>query len=131
MSRQAYLTMIIRHDDAPTFRQGGVTARGYAAPSRGSRDLSVWRLRLEPGERSPEHVLSHEEVFLCTEGSAEATLDGAPATVEPRDCLVVPAGAAFVLAAGEQGFAAVCAMPAGGTATIAGAQEPITPPWAA
>jgi mannose-6-phosphate isomerase-like protein (cupin superfamily) len=123
--------MVIRHEDAPTFQQGGVTARGYAAPSRGARDLSLWRLQLVPGERSPEHVLSREEVFLCTEGSACATLDGVDARVGPRDCLVVPAGTSFVLTAGPAGFGAVCAMPAGATATILPAGTTVTPPWAA
>ncbi len=47
------------------------------------------------------------------------------------DCLVVPAGAAFTLTTGKEGLEAVCAMAAGGQATILPNGPTITPPWAA
>jgi mannose-6-phosphate isomerase-like protein (cupin superfamily) len=123
--------MIISSDDAPIFRQDGVTAVGYASPSRGATDLSLWRLSLAPGETSPRHSLSREEVFLALAGSAVATIDGDEHPFGGGDCLVVAAGAAFVLAAGDEGLDAVCAMAAGGKATLLPDGPTISPPWAA
>ena len=123
--------MIITADDAPTFTQDGTTAVGYASPSRGAADLSLWRIRLEPGSASPDHALSREEVFLAIEGEAVATLDGEPLPLAAGDCLVVPPGVAFRIAAGAEGFTAVCAMAAGGQATLLPDGPTIQPPWAA
>ena len=123
--------MIITAKDAPTFSQPGLEATGYAAPSRGTRELSLWRLELAAGEVSPDHSLSHEEVFLALAGSAVATIDGERHAFGSGDCLVVPPGAAFTLTAGNDGLGAVCAMAAGGRATLLPDGPTITPPWAA
>jgi mannose-6-phosphate isomerase-like protein (cupin superfamily) len=123
--------MIISSQDAPVFRQAGVTAVGYASPSRGASDLSLWRLSLAPGEASPPHSLSHEEVFLALAGSALATIDGAEHAFAGGDCLVVPAAEPFTLVAGDAGLDAVCAMAAGGKATLLPDGPTISPPWAA
>jgi mannose-6-phosphate isomerase-like protein (cupin superfamily) len=123
--------MIIRHDTAPRFEQGGTSVIGYASPSRGASDLSLWRISLAPGEASPPHQLSREEIFLALDGAATATLGERQALLAPGDCLVVPPGVRFVLTAGEEGFGAVCAMAAGGTATLEPDGPTIVPPWAA
>jgi mannose-6-phosphate isomerase-like protein (cupin superfamily) len=123
--------MIISSQDAPVFQQNGVTAVGYASPSRGATDLSLWRLSLVAGEASPPHSLSREEVFLALSGSAVATIDGAEHPFAGGDCLVVPAGVPFVLVAGDAGLDAVCAMAAGGQATLLPDGPTIAPPWAA
>jgi quercetin dioxygenase-like cupin family protein len=123
--------MIIRHDDAPRFEQGGTTVLGYAAPSRGAADLSLWRMTLAAGESSPVHVLSRQEIFLALEGGATASLDGSESRLAPGDCLLVPPGRRFVLTAGDAGFGAVCAMATGGTATIEPDGPTVVPPWTA
>jgi quercetin dioxygenase-like cupin family protein len=123
--------MLITAATAPTFTAGGTTAVGYASPSRGAADLSLWRIRLEPGAASPFHALSREEVFLALDGDAVAIVDGAEHALAPGDCLVVPPEVPFSIAAGTGGFAAVCAMAAGGEATILPDGPTITPPWAA
>jgi quercetin dioxygenase-like cupin family protein len=102
--------MIISAASAPTFTQGGTTAVGYASPSRGAADLSLWRIRLDPGAASPFHALSREEVFLVLDGDAVATLDGAEHPLAPGDCLVVPPGVPFAIAVGGGGFAEVFAI---------------------
>jgi mannose-6-phosphate isomerase-like protein (cupin superfamily) len=122
--------MIITSEQAPTFRLDGVTAVGYASPSRGAHDLSLWRLSLVPGETSPAHTLSREEVFLALNGSAVATIDGTAHAFAAGDCVVVRAGAPFTLVAGDEGLDAVCAMAAGGQATILPDGPTVTPPWA-
>jgi hypothetical protein len=43
----------------------------------------------------------------------------------------VPTGVPFVLAAGDDGLDAVCAMAAGGQATLLPDGPTISPPWAA
>lgn len=123
--------MIISSADAPTFRQDGVTAVGYASPSRGASELSLWRLSLAPDEASPRHRLSREEVFLALGGSAVATIDGVAHAFGSGDCLVVAASVPFVLVAGDAGLDAVCAMAAGGQATLLPDGPTISPPWAA
>src|SRR4051812_47136198 len=128
--RQTYLTMIIRFDDAPRFTAGGTTATGYASPSRGAQSLSVWRIALAAGECSPPHTLTHEEVFLALEGSATATIEGIDESVRAGDGLIVPPAVSFTLCAGADGFGAVCAMRAGGQATLMPDGPTITPPWA-
>ncbi|MEA2312578.1 MAG: hypothetical protein QOE28_2546 [Solirubrobacteraceae bacterium] len=122
--------MIIHLHDAPTFTAGGTTATGYASPSRGAHSLSMWRIALDPGEASPPHTLSHEEVFLALDGSATACVDGLDEPVGAGDCLIVPPSTAFILRAGADGFAAVCAAPAGTRATILPDGPTIAPPWA-
>ena len=82
-------------------------------------------------EASPQHTLSYEEVFLVLEGEATATIAGDDEIAAAGDCLIVPAGKPFVLRAGDDGLAAVCAMAAGGVATILPDGPTITPPWAA
>ena len=72
----------------------------------------------------------HEEVFLILSGSGTANLDGEDHAVAPGDCLLVREGVPFVLRAGEHGLGAVCAMAAGGQATILPDGPTITPPWA-
>ena len=111
-------------------RAGGTTAIGYASPSRGARSLSLWRIVLAAAESSPPHTLSHEEVFLALEGSATACIDGVDETIGAGDCLIVPSSTTFTLRAGVDGFAAVCAAPAGTQATILPDGPTITPPWA-
>jgi quercetin dioxygenase-like cupin family protein len=123
--------MMIRSADAPQFTTGGTTATGYAAPSRGAQSLSLWRVALAAGESSPPHSLTHEEVFLALEGTAVATIDGGEEPLRADDCLIVPPGAPFILSAGADGFVAVCAMRAGGQATMMPDGPTITPPWAA
>ena len=122
--------MIISSQDAPVFHQHGATAVGYASPSRGATDLSLWRLSLAPGEASPPHSLSREEVFLALSGSAIATIAGVEHPFAGGDCLVVPVGEPFILAAGDEGLDAVCAMAAGGQATLLPDGPTISPPWA-
>jgi mannose-6-phosphate isomerase-like protein (cupin superfamily) len=120
---------VISSSAAPTFEQGGTVVIGLASPSRGSREVSAWRLRLAPGSASPEHVLTHEEVFVALSGRAVATLAGVRHEVGPGDALVVAPGLPVVLAnEGDEPFEAVAAMRCGGLAQVG--DERFAPPWA-
>jgi quercetin dioxygenase-like cupin family protein len=120
---------VISSSTAPTFEEGGSFVTGLASPSRGSHEISAWRLRLAPGAASPVHTLTHEEVFIALSGSAVATLDGGRHELGPGDALVVSPGERFAIAtAGEEPFEAVACMRCGGLATVGG--ESFAPPWA-
>jgi quercetin dioxygenase-like cupin family protein len=120
---------VISSSTAPTFDAGGTFVVGLASPSRGSREIAAWRLRLAPGTASPEHTLTHEEVFVALSGAATATLDGAEHRVAAGDALVVSPGVPFRIAtAGAEPFEAVACMRCGGLAQIGADAFP--PPWA-
>ena len=120
---------VISCTSAPTFEQGGTSVVGLAAPSRGSREVAAWRLSLAPGASSPEHSLTHEEVFVALSGHAVATLAGARHEVGPGDALVVGPDEPFVLAnEGDVAFEAVTCMRCGGQARVG--DETFSPPWA-
>lgn len=122
---------LITRQDAPAFGADGTAVTGYAAPSRGSEFVSLWRINLEPGASSPLHELDTEEVFLGLAGNAMFTIDGREYTVGAGDCLVVPPHTAFALAAGPDGpFQAVACMRAGGQATLLPDGPTFVPPWA-
>jgi quercetin dioxygenase-like cupin family protein len=120
---------VISSSTAPTFEAGGTFVVGLASPSRGSREIASWRLRLAPGAASPDHTLTHEEVFVALTGRAVATLAGRRHDVLPGDALVVAPDVPFVLAnEGDEPFEAVACMRCGGLARVGG--ETFPPPWA-
>jgi len=105
---------IISSQLAPTFALGpDIVFTGLAAPSRGSRENSVWLVRLSSAEPAAEHSLDSEEVLVGVHGRAVASLDGTEHRVGAGDAIVVPAGTTFSLR---------CAEPADG--------ESFAPPWA-
>ncbi|PPK63709.1 cupin domain-containing protein [Actinokineospora auranticolor] len=103
---------------------------GLAAPSRGSAELSTWRVRMNPGSPSPVHVVDREQVWMIIAGAFEFTVDGESAKAVAGQAVVVPAGASRRFhALAEAGDALVC-MAAGGQVGAPGseARQPI--PWA-
>ncbi len=123
---------VIRHQDAPRFTLGDAHVVGFAAPSRGGRETCLWRLTIAPGSEGVAHTLDREEVFLAVSGVAVATLDGEQHTISAGDALIVPPGTTLRLAVPDRApFEAVCAMAAGGQATLIGGDgAPFPPPWA-
>ena len=120
---------LISSSSAPTFEAGGTSVVGLASPSRGANEVAAWRLTLAPGASSPQHTLTHEEVFVALAGRAVATLSGTRHEVGPGDALVVSPDEPFTLA-NEQGtpFEAVACMRCGGQARVG--DETFAPPWA-
>ena len=124
------MKLITRHA-APPFAVGGTTITGYAAPSRGATEVSLWRLELSPGSSSPLHQMDVEEVFLVVDGEAVAVVDETRSTIGEGDCLIVPARTPFTLTAGDnRPFLAVACMTAGGRATMLPDGATFVPPWA-
>src|SRR5690349_1867994 len=122
---------VITAADAPRFELPGVEFTGYAAPSRGSEGLCVWRIRVAPGLVSPtSHTLDEDEVFLVTSGVLRLRPDGE--RLSAGDCVVVPAGTPILLSnPGDQPATAHVAVRAGFTAAMADGSPVGTPPWAA
>lgn len=120
---------LIRNDEAPHFDLHGVSFRGLAAPSRGSRETSVWRVSLPPQARGAAHSVDREEIFVALAGRAVAMLDGQEHELGAGDTLIVPAGLTFSLAnPGAEAFEALAVAPAGVHARLPGG-EPFAPPW--
>ncbi|WP_020417606.1 cupin domain-containing protein [Amycolatopsis sp. ATCC 39116] len=114
--------------DAPRFERGGAVFRPLAVPSRGSAELAVWLLELEPELTGEEHSVSREEVFVLQSGVLELTLDGEVHRLAPGDAVIVPPDTLFRLdnPGAEPARATVCTS-AGMVGTVGGAM--IVPPW--
>jgi mannose-6-phosphate isomerase-like protein (cupin superfamily) len=122
---------IFHSEAAPPYAVGDNSITGYAAPSRGATQVSLWRIELAPGASSPLHEMDVEEVFLGISGEAAVVVGGTESTIGPGDCLILPAGTPFTLTAGtEHSFQAVACMTAGGKATMLPGGETFLPPWA-
>ena len=122
---------LITHEVAPPYSADGTTITGYAAPSRGASQVSLWRVELAPTASSPLHPMDVEEVFLGLEGEAIAIINDTETTVRAGDCLILPAETPFTLTAGASGpFRAVACMTAGGRATMLPDGNAFVPPWA-
>ena len=120
----------IKAKDAVIFTLPQVTFSGLAAPSRGARETSVWRVRLDPFTPGNPHSLSREEVLVALSGQAEAVIGGVSHDFKAGDALIVPADTAFSLAnPSDQPFEAMAVLPVGGQARI-GADPAFVPPWA-
>jgi quercetin dioxygenase-like cupin family protein len=119
---------VIHPEQAPTFDAGGATITGLAAPSRGATDTAAWRVRFSDGHASPQHSLDREEVFVVLSGAVTARYADHSETAHAGGALIVPAGVEFSVGADGGPAEAVCTLPVGGTALLAG--DRIVPPWA-
>lgn len=66
---------------------------GLAAPSRGSTELSTWRVRMEAEAAGPVHTADREQVWMVLNGALEFTCEGEAATVSAGGTAILPAGA--------------------------------------
>jgi len=125
---KATLTLI-RSEAAPVFELPGVTFHGLAAPSRGSRENSVWRVQIAPGTAGQKHSVTREEIFVALSGQALATIEGEEFSVGAGDALIVPANSSFSLSnSGDEPFIAVAILPVGAKAVTEAGE--FVPPWA-
>jgi mannose-6-phosphate isomerase-like protein (cupin superfamily) len=122
---------LITRTDAPTFDAGDTAVIGYAAPSRGASEVSLWQIELTPGSTSPRHRMNREEIFFALDGDAIADIDGTRQPLAAGDCLILPAGTDFTLhVPGDEPFRALACMPAGAHATRTADGATFLPPWA-
>lgn len=121
--------MLVRPADAAVHETPNATMTTFAAPSLGSAQLAAWRVEMAPGAAGPEHRADAEQVWLVTDGRAEATVAGVAVVAVAGDALVLPAGAPRRIAAPD-GLTAVVSTLAG-TAVTSGARGTEPLPWAA
>jgi mannose-6-phosphate isomerase-like protein (cupin superfamily) len=120
---------IVRAEEAPSFVVADLTVIGLAAPSRGARETSVWRVHLAAGARGVAHSVNREEIFVALSGSAVVTLGEARTEIRAGDTVIVPAGQVFSLSnPGSEMFDAVAVAPVGVRATLSNG-ESFAPPW--
>jgi quercetin dioxygenase-like cupin family protein len=103
---------------------------GLAAPSQGSAELSTWRIRMNPDNDSPIHIIDREQVWMPLSGTFEFTVDGETVKVSPGEAAVVPAGSTRQFRAGEETAEAIVCMPVGGQASVPGSDAKQALPWA-
>lgn len=107
----------------------GTEVVGLASPSRGSQELSAWRVRLAPGAGSPRHAVDREEIFVVLSGCVRLTHDRGVEEAAAGDALVAPTGEEFAIHnPGPEPFEAVVCAPAAILARTGG--ESFPPPWA-
>ncbi len=122
---------VIHEADAKRFELHGAEFLGFASPSRGANENSVWRVRVPGGSAGVTHQVTREEVLVVLSGSAQAALGGETFEIVAGSTLVVPRDTDFTLSVpGTESFEAIAILPVGGRARIDG-QEPFVPPWAA
>lgn len=108
----------------------GFTFTTLATPSLGSPQLAIWTVSAPARSTSPEHRMSHDEVFVVQAGRLVASVAGERIELAPGDALTVPAGADFQLANPfDEPAQAVACTSAGMQATIG--DRVVNPPWAA
>jgi quercetin dioxygenase-like cupin family protein len=83
---------LIRASEAPSWEQQGWKMQGLAAPSRGSAQLAVWQVHIDPNTDGPLHRVDHDIVFVVIDGAAMITVDGETVDVAAGDAFVIPAG---------------------------------------
>lgn len=121
--------MHITLKDAPAHHLDGIVGRSMAVPSRGSKELAVWTLSVDPGVGGQPHTVTREEVFLLNSGRMSMTIDGRTYDLEPGDAALVPPDTMFSLAntGDEIAHLTVCTS-AGIEATLNGVT--VKPAWA-
>ena len=123
------MTLILA-ENAPRFDIPDVQFTGFASPSRGASENSVWRVRIAAGSAGVPHRLTREEILVAISGNARATLGGKTFDFPAGATLIVPPETDFALAnPGSEPFEAIAVLPVGGAARIGG-DAPFTPPWA-
>lgn len=105
------------------------TMTGFAAPSRGSSELSSWHVAMPAGSTGPEHSVSREQVWTLTAGSLEVTCAGRTEKVTAGQTLVLPPDALRRIHAAET-FEAHVVMRADGAVSVPGEEGTRVLPWA-
>lgn len=125
---------VIRRADAPIFTlpEGGVTFTGLAAPSRGSKEISAWRVAWSARQDGNPHFLDHEEVFILLAGRAVFSVGDDEFEAAAGDAVVVPAHTRLSVANPfDEPVEAIAIVPAGTQGRMSADGDAFTPPWAA
>jgi len=113
-----------------TISTPNATMVGLAAPSRGSVELSSWRVRMAAGSAGPEHAVDREQVWMPVDGALEFTVDGEATVVGPGEAAVLPADATRRVRTVDGPAEALVCMRVGGMVIVTGEAERRSLPWA-
>ncbi|KOG44043.1 cupin [Streptomyces virginiae] len=105
------------------------TMTGFAAPSRGSVELSSWHVVMPAGSTGPEHSVSREQVWTLTAGYLEVTCEGRTEKVTAGRTLVLPPDVLRRIHA-EETFEAYVVMRADAVVSVPGEEGTRVLPWA-
>ena len=120
---------VLAAPSGPTHAVDGARFTSLATPSRGSSDISVWRVEIAPGHPAVPHQLTREEVFIILAGRARVRLGDDVREAAVGDAIVVPVDTQFEIdVAGEEALHAICCMPVGGAARLTDGTL-LVPPW--
>ena len=117
-----------RAPDHPTFELGGNAITSFAAPSRGSDEMALYRADIPPGGGLPPHTHDHFDVFTVTAGGGTFHLGDETFDVTVGDSVAVPPGERHYLEAGPEGASIVVTM-LPGTKLIRDDGTEVVPPW--
>ena len=81
---------LVRSAEAPSWELPGWKMSGLASPSRGSTELSTWRVSIDPNTDGPLHTVDREIVLMVLEGVATVTLEGTAVAIPAGDAFVIP-----------------------------------------
>lgn len=125
--------MSIRHArEAVEFTTPGGTMTSLASPSRGTRELAVWRVHMKPGASGPVHALDHEQIWVALSGRLAATVADKAVAVAEGETLILPAGVLRQLSnTATVPFEALVTSPAETRAALADGKDVGIPPWIA
>lgn len=101
----------------------------YVAPSRGSEQLTAWRLEVPAETRGMPHRPSREEVLLVLDGELHVTVDGVDHRLRAGDVALVPADGELTVGTGQHAASAWVTTTPGLMATLADGSQ-FSPPWA-
>ena len=101
----------------------------YASPSRGSRELCAWRIRIPARAPGVPHHVSREEVLYVLSGTLRATVDGQPSEAVAGDVVLVPAGSSFCVGNPTSEPATAWVTTSVGFAGVLPDGSWMTPPW--
>lgn len=115
--------------DTLVHQMHGARFTSYATPTLGSTQLCAWQLTIPANTIGLAHTITHEEVFVITEGEFHFTVDGTTATLTPGDTVIVPPGQQLqVDNVSDQPASALVTTSVGIQGTMADGTT-ITPPW--
>jgi len=85
---------------------------GLATSRNGSRDVEVWRAKMDAGSATPPHQHDHEEVVVVLAGIGRARIENEEFEFQAGDTLILPAGKVHQLFA-KTDAESIAVMPAG------------------
>jgi quercetin dioxygenase-like cupin family protein len=126
------MTTAIQHDAVRTTETPNAVMTTLASPTlNGTRDLSLWKVRMQPGSQGPVHTFDTEQVWHVIEGSSSIEVGGITYNLSTGDSLPIPAMATRQVKTESGVEFIVCG--SGHAQVVSGAPggEPITPAWIA